>query len=307
VTSPAPAVRACLAISSFRHDDAVLGLLDRAERDGALALFERVLVVDSMGTGRMPGALAARIPTVEYHCAACNLGSAGNLATRLRLAAGGASDVVYAVNHDGSVEGQTVRRLLEVAAARPGFGALYPLRRLTRRDGLFDVSGRYSIPMPSQATRVAPTGPVVRVFWGSSNPALYALEPVRRGLGPWDDLWLGFEDMGYGWLLEDNGYPQFIVTDAITDDSYEFRRVGATGLRISDKPAWYAYYFARNLLLLARRARISWARRLAVGVRIALEIGVTVAVRAHKRQRLAYLGTGLIDGLRGRHGKWRLP
>jgi hypothetical protein len=302
-----PSARACLAISSFRNDESVLALLDRAERDGALALFERILVVDSIGTGRMAEVLARRSVPIEYHCVPWNLGSAGNLAMRLRLAAEGASDAVYAVNHDGSVERQTVLRLLDVAASRCGFGALYPLRRLTRRDGLFDLSGRYSIPVPSHGTRTAPPGPVLRVFWGSSNPALYSLEPVRLGLAPWDDLWLGFEDMGYGWLLEDHGYPQFLVTDAITDDGYEFRRVGWSPLRISDKPSWYAYYFARNLLLLARRTRISRVRKLAVAGRIALETGVTIVARRQKRERLVYLASGVIDGLRGRNGKWRLP
>lgn len=300
-------MRACLAISSFRFDESVLTLLDRAKSDGALQLFDRVIVVDSIGTGAMPALLRERgFDAVEYHCVPRNLGSAGNLAMRLELAAAGDDVVVYAVNHDGSVERGTIERLLTVAEANPGFGALYPIRRLTAQGGGYDVSGRWSVPVPRQVTKEIPRDPLLRVWWSSSNPALYALAPVRSGMVPWADLWMGWEDLGYGWLLAERGFPQFVVTSAITEDGYELRPVFG-GKYVADKPAWYAYYTARNLILVGARTRAGVVRSAAIGSRIALEVGVTLAVRPQKRLRLRYLAAGIVDGLRGKTGKWIVP
>jgi hypothetical protein len=151
-----------------------------------------------------------------------------------------------------------------------------------------------------------PSEPLLPVWWSSSNPALYALGPVRAGLLPWADLWLGWEDLGYGWMLAQHGYPQFIVSDAITEDGYELRPI-AGGVHVSDKPTWYAYYVTRNLVLITRRTRPGARRATAVMMRLALEVGVTLAVRRDKRTRLRYLARGLADGFRGRVGKWDLP
>ena len=307
-------LRAVLAVSTYRYDEAVLTLLEGARKDAALELFERVLVVDSIGTGRMPAELAARFGSqVQYHAADRNLGSAGNLALRLQLAADAGADVVYAVNHDGSVERATVTRLFQAAcelgatSATPRFGALFPLRRLTHRQGRYDLTGRWSFPVPSRLHAEKPREPLLEVYWSSSNPALYALAPVREGLTPWGDLWMGWEDLGYGWLLHRHGLKQYVVTDAVTDDGYELRPVAGSSVYISDKPAWYAYYAARNLVLVTKRVRPGPLRALAVASRIALEAGDTVVARRDKRARLSYLAHGVADGLRGRTGKWRLP
>lgn len=301
-----PLRRVCLAISSFKNDDAVLGLLDHV--GDALPRFGRVLVVDSLGSGRFPSALAERglERRVEYHCFPENLGSAGNLAHRLRLAGSGDADFVYALNHDGDLRPEAIAQLVRLAdQSTPRPGAVYPLRRMTDRGNAYDVTGRYRFPFTAIRSRKPPPSTLNEVFWSSSNGALYSLEPVKRGLLPFADLWMGYEDLGYGWLLHENGYRQFVARDVLVDDSYEYRR-SPVGY-ITRKPGWYAYYFARNLLLTSRRTHQPvHVQGLALS-RVLLEFGITLALRTDKTMRLRATAEGLLDGLLGRPGKWRLP
>jgi len=301
-----PLGRVCLAISSFKNDGAVFDLL-MAARD-ALPSFTRVLVVDSLGSGDFERGLAERRLTahVDYHCYAENLGSAGNLSRRLQLAADTSADFVYAVNHDGSVDPNAISSLVDLAGNATGpLGALYPLRRMTQRAGAFDVTGRHRFPFTAIRSQRRPKRELSPVSWSSSNGALYALEPVRRGLLPYADLWMGFEDLGYGWLLQQNGYRQFAARDVIVDDSYEYWK-SPVGY-VVHKPAWYAYYYARNLLLTTRRTeQPPLVQGLALS-RVLLELGVTLALRPDKRARLLATAEGMLDGLRNRGGKWRFP
>jgi hypothetical protein len=298
----------CLGISSFRSDDSVLRLLDRASNEGALDMFDRVIVVDSLGTGKMPESLRRHYGArIEYHCADRNLGSAGNLARRLELAAAGPQTCMYAVNHDGHVERSTVATLLKLATQTPGFGAIYPLRRLTHRAGTYDITGTSRVLLPARTAKSVPAKSLLRASWSSSNPALYSLSPIRDGIAPWADLWMGWEDLGYGWWLAKHGYPQFISTEAITEDGYESRPIIGGRAHISVKPAWYAYYSARNLVLITRRVRPGVARSLSVAGRVALDLALTVLLRDDKRSRLRYIQAGLYDGFHGRSGKWVEP
>jgi GT2 family glycosyltransferase len=308
--SASPLARVCLAISSFRHDDAVERLLSRALARGHNP-FASIIVVDSLGTGRIPALLEARAwPRVAYHSHPTNLGSAGNLAERLRLAAASDADHVYAVNHDASLDLEVIRALAEHARQIDQLGALYPLKRMLNHGGKLDITGTSRLPLPFFGARAARTlPPLLPVQWSSSNGALYALAPVRAGLGPPGDFWLGWEDLAYGWQLEAHGYRQYIASQVVLDDDYEYRqvRVGPWRLRISDKPSWYAYYQFRNLLLAARRQRRDPATAGVIAGRVALELGLTALFRAQKRKRLYNIACGLVDGLRGRTGKWVLP
>jgi len=298
--------RVALTIASFKNDEQVLDVLRRVQ--SALPRFASVLVVDSIGTGRLPQALAQAglADLVSYRCFDHNLGSAGNFAQRLALASETAAEFAYAVNHDGDVRVEAIERLVELSERAEGpLGALYPMRRMTNRGGAFDVTGRYRFPFTAVRTRRAPSSELTPVFWSSSNGALYSLAPVRAGLLPFSDLWMAYEDLGYGWLLHSAGYRQFAARDVHVDDDYEYR---ATKLgHVTSKPAWYAYYYARNLQLIARRTHQPVAVRGLVFSRIILELGVTLAFRTEKKTRLALLARGMIDGLHGRGGKWRLP
>jgi hypothetical protein len=246
------------------------------------------------------------VARVDYVCFDENLGSAGNLASRLELAARTPCQFVYAVNHDGSLDVEVVRKLRDTASSDPRIAAAYPLRRMTSRGGEYDLTGILPAPIHSIRVRKPPRRATLDVYWSSSNGALYSLEPPRRGLLPWADLWMGWEDLAYGWLLDSEGYRQVLVCTANTDDSYEYRRI-AGRVWLSDKPGWYSYYFARNLLLAARRTRRHALLRCCVVGRVASEYAVIAALRSEKGKRLQYLTAGLRDGLRGRSGKWRLP
>jgi len=301
-----PLKRVALTIASFKYDEQILQLLERVKTD--LPRFGAILVVDSIGTGRLPAALAAAglSEFVSYHCFPQNLGSAGNFAQRLALASKTNAEFAYAVNHDGDVRPEAIERLVRLAERAPGpLGAIYPMRRMINRGGAFDVTGRYRFPFTAIRTQQPPRLELTPVFWSSSNGALYALAPVRTGLLPCADLWMGFEDLGYGWLLHGAGYRQFAARDVHVDDDYEYRatKVG----HVTRKAAWYAYYYARNLLLTARRTgQPATVKGLALS-RVMLELGVTLALRTEKKARLGFTARGIIDGLQDRGGKWRLP
>jgi hypothetical protein len=295
----------CLAIATFRSDEAVIALVESVLEADSHGLFSEILVVDSMGTGRVPEVAAARgWDRVRYFDHEVNLGSAGNLARRLELGAERGHRWTYTVNHDGEVDLGVVRRLVEVGESLDRVGAIYPLRYKTGR-GRYDLTGTQRLPLPFRGARRRPEGPLIETYWGSSNATLYASAPVHEGLLPWADLWMGWEDLGYGWLLERHGYQQVIVTDAENRDPYEYRRRGPVVL--TDKPSWYAYYQVRNLILVTRRNAQPLSHWLTVAGRVAVELGLTAALRPDKPIRYRLLARGLLDGLRGRAGKWRLP
>lgn len=296
-----------MVISSFRNDAEVLALVARA---GELApQFERVLVVDSLGNPGMAEKVraAAGVLPAEYISADRNLGAAGNLKERLLRAAASGATYAYALNHDAALDASVARKLVEVADSHPNAAATYPLRRLTSRGGMYDVSGLSPWPWTSRSTRTVPRQRLLPAHWSSSNGALYRLDAVRAGILPWAELWHGVEDIDYGWQLQAAGYEQLMVTDAIVDDNYEFAPHGPARLPLYlvSKPPWLSYYQARNLLMASRRS--SRARTAVASARIALEVCVTVAARTHKRERLRNLASGVVDAVRGRGGKWKLP
>lgn len=296
----------CLAISSFRNDVTVLRLLERIAQPQVD--YARILVVDSLGTGTFQSELERRgwSGRVDYHCVDRNLGSAGNLALRLELAAQTNARYVFAVNHDGDGSPDAIRELVRWAdAAGPTLGAIYPLRQMSSRGGAFDVTGRYRFPFTAVRVKEAPRQQLSPVFWSSSNGALYSLEPARKGLLPYSDLWMGYEDLGYGWLLHEHGYQQFRANEVRLQDGYEYQK--KAGLWVTDKPAWYAYYYARNLPVLAGRTHQPLTVRGLALARVLLELGATVAFRTRKAARVSATLHGLKDAYLHNMGKWQLP
>jgi GT2 family glycosyltransferase len=301
--------RVVLAISSFRNDDDILRLLTMVQ-ELCPSVFDHVLVVDSLGTGRLPTVISERGWTfARYEAAASNLGSAGNLTRRLQLAADSGADFVYCLNHDGILDSDVVRSLVRHAAGIDRVGAVYPLRRITAYGGRYDLTGVQRVPRPFSGQAVPPTAPATEVYWSSSNGALYALEPVRDGLQPWADLWMGWEDLGYGWLLHEHGYRQVVLTEAVIEDNYEYRAeaLGPVRVRVSDKPLWYTYYRIRNLILVTRRVRVGPVVRCGMALRVLLDFVPTVVLRSRRQERFGLYVRGFADGLRGTSGKWRLP
>jgi len=272
-------------------------------------LFSRVLIVDSLGTGEIPEFIARRgWQNVVYRSYDRNLGSAGNLSERLRLAAEAGADFAYALNHDGHVQPEVVRCLLKHAMRLPHLGAVYPLAYMSSA-AAYNIGGTRELPLAAKLVREKPRGELIDVYWSSSNGALYTMEPVRAGLLPWPELWMGWEDLEYGWRLADHGYRQVIACDAVFNDNYEYVRLPTSlgGYRLVSKPAWTTYYSFRNLVLVTRRTRPVMKFAAVAAMRVLLEWFLILFFGPNKSLRLRYLLRGVTDGLRDRSGKWILP
>jgi GT2 family glycosyltransferase len=285
--------RVWLVISSFQNDDDVIRILDQVQSVGR-DVFERILVVDSQGTGSIPSLLADRgRDQVIYRSYPHNLGSGANLCERLRVAAEGGADYAYALNHDGHFDPEVIRALLDAAKHLENLGIAYPLSYLitARR---FNLTGIRELPLPAMLVESPPPDPLIDVFWSSSNGALYSTAPAKRGILPWPAMWMGWEDLEYGWRLSDYGYRQVIVRDAIYSDNYEYKQTWLA--KTIDKPAWRTYYNFRNLLLAVRRSRNRPLFYAVVLYRISLELALIVLVRDLKFSRLRNMCRGVWDG-----------
>jgi GT2 family glycosyltransferase len=282
-----------LVVSSYRNDAEVMRILDQVQAAGP-GLFDRILVVDAQGTGAVPTLLADRgWDHVIYQSYPRNLGSGANLCERLRLASEGGADYAYALNHDGSFDPEILRSLLKAAKSLHNLGAVYPLSSLgiTNR---FNLTGTRELPLSAKLVATPPSAPLIDVFWSSSNGALYGMAPVRNGIVPWSAMWMGWEDLEYGWRLSDNGYRQVIVCGAIYRDNYEYKETWLA--RTIDKPAWRTYYSFRNLVLAVRRSRNRPLFHAVVLYRAFLELALIGLVRNSKLTRLRHLCRGLWDG-----------
>ncbi len=295
-------MRVWLAISSYRNDNEILKTVERA-RVSVPGLFERILVVDSQGTGRVPAVIRARgWNDVEYRSYDENLGSGANLAERLKIAAAAGAEYAYALNHDGEIDSAVVRALLDAARGRKNLGAAYPLGYFTEVNR-YNLTGTRELPLSAKKVKDPPRQPIIPVYWSSSNGALYSLQPAREGVLPWAAMWMGWEDLDYGWRLKDHGYEQIIVTGAVFRDNQEYS--GTTVGNVICKPAWRAYYNIRNLVLAVRRSRNRSLYHLVIALRCTVEGTLILLVRNDKWKRLRLLLAGVLDGYRGVEGNSR--
>jgi GT2 family glycosyltransferase len=285
--------RVWLVISSYQNDDDVIRILDQVQSFGR-DVFERILVVDSQGTGSVPSLLADwGWDQVIYRSYPHNLGSGANLCERLRLAAEGGADYAYALNHDGNFNPEVIRALLDAATPLENLGVAYPLAYLITAKR-FNLTGTRELPFPAMLIESPPPSPLIDVFWSSSNGALYSAAPAKRGILPWSAMWMGWEDLEYGWRLSDYGYRQVIVRDAIYCDNYEYKQTWLA--KTIDKPAWRIYYSFRNLIFAVRRSRNRPLFYAVVLYRILLEFALIVLVRDLKFSRLRNVYRGVWDG-----------
>jgi GT2 family glycosyltransferase len=286
--------RVWLVISSYQNDDDVIRILDQVQSFGG-DLFERILVVDSMGSGSIPSLLVDRgWGHVVYRSYPHNLGSGANLCERLRLAAEGGADYAYALNHDGYFDPQVFRALLNAATPLENLGAAYPLGYLITVKR-FNLTGTRELPLPAKLVASPPQDTTIDVFWSSSNGALYSTAPAKHGILPWSAMWMGWEDLEYGWRLFDSGYRQVMVCDAIYSDNYEYKQTWLA--QTTDKPAWRTYYNFRNLILAVRRSRNRSLFYAVVIYRILMELALIVLVRDFKFARLRSLYRGVFAGV----------
>lgn len=299
-----------LAISTFRSDDAVIGLLRSAFAPGQ-PRFGAVIVVDSIGSGAIERAASEQGWNLHYINATSNIGSAGNLDLRLRTAASLGLNWCFAVNHDGVVDSAKVETLHRRGTARPRVGAVYPQLIYSSAGGRLDSPRRgfstYNIFRREKAAEA--NEHCDEVAWSSSNCALYNLDAIRDGVPVWPELWMGFEDLALGWELQRRGWTQLQCPDVPIIDSYEFARVRLLGwdVHLADKPSWYMYYHLRNLLLIARRSRggaVGWG---SIAIRMMVDVGLILLFRTKKLERLRLLFTGVSDGLRNVSGMGPVP
>jgi GT2 family glycosyltransferase len=296
--------RVVIAISAYRSNQAVLQLLAKVFADDG----ERaagVIVVDSENDGSLQSALTSRDWPVRYENSPVNLGSAGNLARRLELAADMDADWCFAINHDGEFDASLVEALVRTGRSEQRVGAVYPRRILTSRSNTVLRPHRSLFEMPKFGKNRA--SGTIEVAWDSSNGALYALAPVRAGVKPWADLWMGWEDLAFGWQLSANGWKQLYAAETEFLDDYEYEPVKLLGRRlfITRKPPWYSYYRIRNLILILRRMNVGLLGWLALARRVVLEVAIAVLFRNEKAKRLRMTWMGLVDGLRGVTGRGR--
>lgn len=300
--------RVVIGIAAFRSDDQILALLGKVFAHGA-PQFAGVVVVDSLSDGRLAKEIAAQGWRVTYENADYNLGAAGNLERRLRLAAALDADWCFAINHDGSFDPPMISALAARGSVLANVGAMFPRRvLLDRGNSSFRPITAFFGTATHMPAHEQPTGDVA-VAWDSSNGALYALAPVRKGVRVPTELWHGWEDLAYSWELDRAGWKQYRCEDVLYLDDYEYQRVALLGraFHIARKPPWYAYYLIRNLMLTARHTRAGWTGRLFIANRIAREIAFTVLFRTEKLKRLATLGRGFLDGMAGRTGRGPVP
>jgi len=284
-----------LVISSYRNDEDVARILSQFHGCDQ-KLIDHVLVVDSEGTQAIPDLIKRRgWDDVIYRSYGWNLGSGANLCERLRIAAEAGVDYAYALNHDGHFDAGVVSALIKAAEPLGNLGAAYPLSYLTSA-GAYNLTGTRELPLSAKLVPSQPSEPLIDVFWSSSNGALYSLEPVRRGIMPWASMWMGWEDLDYGWRLSSHGYRQVIVCNAIYPDNYEYKRVWFG--RTVDKPAWRSYYNSRNLILAIRHSRSRPLYYAAGAYRLLLECGLILVARDRKWERTKFLFRGAVDGLR---------
>lgn len=88
-----------VAISAFRSDAAVISLLESIFANPHSDVGP-VIVVDSLGSGRIAEIAQKNNWQIQYNNSPVNLGSAGNLAARLELSAKTGAAWCLCLNHD---------------------------------------------------------------------------------------------------------------------------------------------------------------------------------------------------------------
>ena len=294
-----------IAISCYKNDNDVIGLIDKIISESWP--IDAIVIVDSLGGDKIQDYIARnKMKNIEYYNFDVNLGSAGNLKKRLILSAEKDWDFVLALNHDALVTKVTFLELLKYKDI-PNLGAVYPLKYFPSKK-FYDYSGTKEVgPWRSFGEKSPTPDQIIPCIWSSSNGALYNLTPVREGIIPNEDLWMGWEDYLYGLDLKSSGYQQFLISNALCEDSYEFteKRLGFAKVVLASKPSWYTYYNSRNLFLICLHLHPSFLRTFRICIRSLMEFtficlgwGMTTI-----KESLTLQLRGARDGINKIHGK----
>ena len=298
-----------IAISAFRSDAAVISLLEVifAEPHPEVS---SVIVVDSLGSGMIAEVAAARHWQLQYENTNTNLGSAGNLARRMGLAAETGAEWCLCLNHDANWEADRLSAMLSAARSRPRVGAVYPMIDHSPREPRWEDGRRHF--RPSSGTRlyeIPQDEEAAEVLWSSSNSALYSLAPLSENISVMYELWMGYEDLAYGIALHQANWIQLSCRSAVLTQVFDYvpRRILGHTLHIPNKPVWYSYYNIRNLILIWRRYGSTALTLRAVCWKL-LQSGVrTLLLEDKKLKRLQLLYLGVLAGINGESGKGHYP
>ena len=272
-----------VAISSFRSDPKVLDLLDLIFSCDP-TLFLEVIVVDSKPTGLIDEFILKKGYLVKYITSEENLGSAGNLDSRLKEAAKNINaQWCLCLNHDAFFSEEFVISFIEKAGNIQGkVGAVFPTR--TYDNG-----------------KVKKTDSIEKMLWSSSNGCLYSLDPLRKGLYVDSALWMGWEDYLYCTVLKHKGYENYIVNSLPFIDSYEYKTLNLYGLKLklNDKPSWYDYYSIRNLIYIGKKIKIDTVY-LNLLFKVCINSFFMSFFKEKTSQRQAYFVKGILDGFKNK-------
>lgn len=275
-----------LAISVFRSDEKVINLLTSVFI-GNESPYLDVIIVDSQPTGLLEQYIADKKLKLKYITSDNNLGSAGNLQSRLEEASKNSdADWCFCLNHDAYYTKEFAKSFLEEANKLTGkIGAVFPTRS-------YD-NGR--IIDSKQSNR--------ELTWSSSNGCLYSLKPIRDGLRPAAELWMGWEDYFYCITLCDNGYRNFLVNSLPFIDSYEYQQKNILGLqfKLNNKPPWYDYYSIRNLIYIYKVRTVD-KLFLSLFFKVVVNSLILSLLKSNKFKRISLFYKGIVDGINDRMG-----
>ena len=298
-----------IAISAFHSDAAVIDLLEAIFADPHPEV-GAVIVVDSLGSGSIANTADERGWPIRYQNAKINLGSAGNLARRLELAAATGAEWCLCMNHDANWAVDRLSAMLTVARTHNRVGAVYPMLDHSPREPRWEDGRKHFRPSAGQRFSTIPKGlPAGDVLWSSSNCALYATAPLGEGVTVMADLWMGYEDLAYGIALHQDGWQQLSCRSALLSKVFDYgpRQFLGRTLHIPEKPAWYSYYNIRNLILIHRRYGSKGIPRSSIWNKLAQSSLRILLLEDNKFMRLRLLYEGALAGLFGQSGKGPLP
>lgn len=301
--------RVAVAVSAYKSDAAVISLLDRIFAYPHPDVIT-VIVVDSLGSGQIGETAKIRNWQVLYENANTNLGSAGNLARRLELAAKSGAEWCLCLNHDANWSTDRLSAMLLAAISRPRVGAVYPILDHSPRQPRWEDGRRHFKPSASSRLSEVPKGePVSEVSWSSSNSALYCLVPLAENVAVMSELWMGYEDLAYGIALNRAGWQQLSCRAARLNKVFDYtpRNLFGRTFYIPDKPEWYMYYNIRNLIIIRNRYGNPGVSSLNI---IAKLVQSTVRILLFERAkilRLKLLYWGVVSGIKGESGKGPFP
>lgn len=298
-----------IAISAFRSDDAVISLLEEIFAAPHPEV-RSVIVVDSLGSGIISETAVARQWQLQYENNNTNLGSAGNLARRMELAAETGAEWCLCLNHDANWESCRLSVMLSAARSRPRVGAVYPMLDHSPRKPRWEDGRRHF--KPSAGTRLSEIPkdqPAAEVLWSSSNSALYSLAPLTENISIMSDLWMGYEDLAYGLALYQGNWTQLSCRSAQLTQVFDYvpRRLLGRTLHIPDKPVWYSYYNIRNLILIWRQYGTKGVSLRTILWKFVQSSIRTLLLEDKKVERLQLLYMGALAGITGKTGKGPYP